>query len=69
MKRLNDISRLTSALYFAQQRHDVELIKAYLLDFRPPQEVEFEYLNIMKGLNQYNYSEKVEKVVDLLANM
>ena len=68
-KEISDISKLTSALYFLQQKGDVELIVAYLHDFKPPQKVEVEYYNLAKRVNSNNYSKIVEKVIDLLANV
>ena len=69
MKNIDDISMLSSALYFAQRRHDYPLIVAYLNDFKPPATVEGSYYNLLEELTFQNYSEIVEKVIDLLANI
>lgn len=68
-KEISDISKLTSALYFLQQKSDVELIAAYLHDFKPPKKVEVEYYDLAKQVNSTNYSKIVEKIIDLLANV
>ena len=69
MKNIDDISMLSSALYFAQRRNDYPLIVAYLNDFKPPATVEGSYYNLLEELTFQNYSEIVEKVIDLLANI
>lgn len=69
MKNIDDISMLSSALYFAQRRHDYPLIVAYLNDFKPPTTIEGSYYNLLQELTSQNYLEISEKVIDLLANI